>query len=408
MGSTNRPVRSFAAWLLFSYACLLFVFRADDKPITSTDSGEAVADSDEHFTLCNKKIFLKNMPIALNSTERPFGVYNWKRSLDNAILLEHRTERVYMYGRTGNQIRELFHAFDMARDRGGALVMHEDGFPIDLALRSLFLGIDRTELENRFGITFIDSVEEKYRSKMKTMTQEPLYHYISNDTNYNLFDAMEHRHYLIQELYRMTSREMELHPDSSGVADMCASLHSLFGKGDGQRNALKELGITKDITQNYTVIHSRSLEGFGKKFIARAHLEFGVDQHAPMDYPADLISSIIAPLGMDKSSVLMITDEQNRGVAQRLATDDAIGPVFTVVPKEVSTIKGDMMLAILSDCFIGNPISTFSQFIVQVRYALGIGNSYLFYKKDKDEKWETFCNDEQCFYYWINLWTSLF
>jgi len=61
-----------------------------------------------------------------------------------------------------------------------------------------------------------------------------------------------------------------------------------------------------------------------------------------------------------------------------------------------------------SDVFIGNPISTFSQYIVQVRYAFGIGNSYLFVRKDENEEWETFCNDEACFYAWINLWTSLF
>eukprot|EP00571_Detonula_confervacea_P000956 CAMPEP_0172330372 /NCGR_PEP_ID=MMETSP1058-20130122/61367_1 /TAXON_ID=83371 /ORGANISM="Detonula confervacea, Strain CCMP 353" /LENGTH=297 /DNA_ID=CAMNT_0013047583 /DNA_START=924 /DNA_END=1817 /DNA_ORIENTATION=- len=296
----------------------------------------------------------------------------------------------------------------MARDRGGALVFHEHGFPIELSLRKLFLGIERTELENRLGITFFDSVEEKYRSKMKTVSQEEIYHYISNDTNYSMFDAIEHRHYIIQELYRITAREMELRPGSPDAADMCASLHAFFGKGDGKGNRLKELGITKSITHKYTVIHSRGLENDGNRFMNKAQEVFGIDNRAGLDHPADLISSILAPLGMKNNSILMITDGQSPEVVQRLSSDPVVGPIFQVVPSKVSTMTGDLMLAIFSDVFIGNPVSTFSQYIVQVRYALGIENSYLFAKKDENGKWETFCNDETCFYYWINLWTNLF
>ena len=152
----------------------------------------------------------------------------------------------------------------------------------------------------------------------------------------------------------MTAREMELHPNASGVADICSSLHALFGN---RGNVLKKFGMTYEITQNYTVIHSRSLEDAGKKVLRKAHEKFGVDSSASLDYPADLISSILAPLGKDQNSILMITDGQNKNIAARLSADPNIGPVFQTVPKEISTVKGDLMLAILSDVFIGNPAS---------------------------------------------------
>ncbi|KAL7535962.1 hypothetical protein ACHAXR_006835, partial [Thalassiosira sp. AJA248-18] len=215
-----------------------------------------------------------------------------------------------------------------------------------------------------------------------------------------------HRQYVIQELYRITAEDMKLHPESSGAAAMCSSLHAFFGKGDGRGNMLKELGM-KNVTKKYTVIHARSLEGFGDSFMKKAHEVFGVDIRVGREYPADLISSIITPLGMNSSSILLVTDNKNSRVVDQLSSDAAVGPIFQVVPPKVSTVTGDMMLAILSDVFVGNPASTFSQYVVQARYALGIKNSYLFARRDGDE-WETFCNEEECFYQWQKTWIPLF
>ena len=139
-------------------------------PFEGASSHSSLAGDDGgHFTLCDRKLFLKDMPKARHGAERPFGVYKWNRSLDNVILIENRTSGRFDYGRTGNQIRGFFHAFDVARDRGGALVMHEDGFPIETGLRSIFLGVDRTELQNRFGITF----KGYGLSRMDIMMQKP-------------------------------------------------------------------------------------------------------------------------------------------------------------------------------------------------------------------------------------------
>lgn len=95
----------------------------------------------------------------------------------------------------------------------------------------------------------------------------------------------------------------------------------------------------------------------------------------------------------------MITDGQNVDVANRLSSDPTIGPNFHVVPADVSTMAGDIMLGILSDVFIGNPASSFSQYIAMVRYALGFDNSYLYVRRNAvDGSWESFCRDESCFY----------
>ena len=148
--------------------------------------------------------------------------------------------------------------------------------------QGLFLGVTESELEKRLGVTFYNNVDETYRSQMKVMKQDELYHYISQDSRYSIFDTIEHRHYMIRELYQMTANEMELHPDSKDVIDMCATIHTLFGKenGEEQRKTLQELGITKPITQKYTVIHSRKLEGLGKAWMNQARGELIIGQES--------------------------------------------------------------------------------------------------------------------------------
>ena len=325
---------------------------------------DAVSLHNEHFTLCNKKLHIKDMP-PLSLYNTTYGIYSWTRSMENAIVVENRTDHKYIYGRTGNQIRSLLHAFDLARDNGGALVLHSQGYPMDLVMRAesismqgykgsgqwgegLFLGLTESELEKRLGITFYDKVDEKYRNGLKVMKQEDLFYYKSNDTRYSMFDAIEHRHYIIRELYRMTAREMELHPDSTSATNMCLSLRALFGRqGDEPMNALlQEMGMTP-VTQKYTVIHSRLLEGNSKTWLRAAHTNFGVDSRASIEYPTDMISSILSPIGMLNSSILMITDGQDPDISKRLSSDNVIGKQFQEVPEKISTVTGDLLLAIL-------------------------------------------------------------
>ena len=358
-GKSKRIIRICVTYSLASvYLLRLLLLRTDYTkfvrtvpPLALVANHTVAAEDDDHITLCGKRI---NLPVLLLTEDTNFGVYKWNRDINNAIVLDNRTGYPYDYGRTGNQIREVFHAFDLARDNGGALIFHTSGFPMDAIIRKLFLGVERSELEKRLGVTFYHNIDEVHLPGMKIFSQEEAYHYVSKDQKYSMFDAIEHRHYIIRQLYQMTAKSMVMNPNSPGVADMCASMHALFGKDSiGERNVA---GISKPITKQYTVIHSRQLENMGKAWMNRAQQEFGVDNRAGMDFPVDMISSVLSPLGMLNSTILMITDGQNAGVVHRLSSDPIIGKVFQVVPEEISTVTGDLMLAILSDVFIGNPI----------------------------------------------------
>lgn len=415
---SRRAATILAVWLICVIASRLTIPRRAAKSLAATTPSLVSSQEDEHFTLCNRKLYFKDLPPGQPEDNAPFGVREWNRDLNKAIAIEHRglpgggsQDGIRPYGRTGNQIQTFFHAFDMARDNGGALVLRQKGFPIDFVLDEIFLGVNKTVLQEKFGITIYESIAEDSRSNIKTIGTGDLYHFISKDPRFSMVDVIEHRHYAIQQLYQITAAYIKLHPNSDGEKSMCSSLHAFFGEEGEDKstilNRLAELGM-RDITNKYTVIHARTLEGFGPAFMRKAHEVWGVDPLIGKEYPPDLVSTILTPLGMHNSSILMITDGKNRRVMDILKNDPAIGPYFQVVPPKVSTVTGDMLLAIFAEVFIGNPCSTFSQYIAQVRYALGIGNSYIFAKRD-GPNWETFCSsDEACFYQWQHTWIPLF
>ena len=397
---------------------------------SASESNNSNHNIPEKIKLCGHTI--NNLPYIQPTSK--YGMTNWNRTLNNAIVLDHRVEHIH--GRTGNQIRAFFHAFDYARDHNNvALVIHTTGYPMDSTLSKLYLGLDvsstkanQKELENRLGILFYNNIDIQYQTSLYSLSTRWARDYVSpynSVEEYTQYDMIQHRHYIIQQLYYITSRVMIDSPKSDGVVEMCKSYHAFFGDKDGddddastekQRIAyLKSIGITKPITTKYTIIHSRSFEG--KQFLEESHRHYGVDPTASVDYPPNLISSILKPLDMMNNTILMITDGQNKQVIDRLQNDPIIGKNFVVVPDDISTMSGDIMLGILSSVFIGNPSSSFSQYITQVRYALGIDKSYLYVRRrqgggssnsvgddDKEEvNYESFCEDESCFYYLHDL-----
>ncbi|KAL9189390.1 hypothetical protein ACHAXT_009065 [Thalassiosira profunda] len=406
-----RVLRVLLVWL-FSVSVSVWKsnirFSGPPTANNATSSMSAMEDDEDHFTLCGRTLYTKDMPHVPSDADVQYGIARWRRSLDHAVVLGNEC----CHGRTGNQIRAFFHAFDWARDKGSALVIHEDGWPIDPTLQKLYLGVTAEELVDRLGVMTFDAVKERFDAEGFTdlkpnVGEAPgLYRlgtrwardYVSQSAEYTTYDGMQHKHYLLQQLYRMTAKEMAAHPDSPGVAEMCASYHAFFGK-DGQGvslESLQRIGMTQPVTKKYAIIHSRSFEG--KDFLEESHRHYGVDPRASLDYPPDLIRTMLAPLGMADHSILMITDGQDPTVADRLSKDPDIGPHFQVVPQEVSTMMGDILLGVLSEVFIGNPASSFSQYIAMVRYALGMGPSYLHVWRGAKDEWEIFCDDESCFY----------
>eukprot|EP00584_Thalassiosira_punctigera_P005975 CAMPEP_0172544276 /NCGR_PEP_ID=MMETSP1067-20121228/14464_1 /TAXON_ID=265564 ORGANISM="Thalassiosira punctigera, Strain Tpunct2005C2" /NCGR_SAMPLE_ID=MMETSP1067 /ASSEMBLY_ACC=CAM_ASM_000444 /LENGTH=601 /DNA_ID=CAMNT_0013330805 /DNA_START=111 /DNA_END=1916 /DNA_ORIENTATION=+ len=384
----------------------------DTRATTSSQKSD-----DAHITICNRRLYLKNMPPLPPNLEFGFPK-DWDRSFSKpggAIVLDSE----FLYGRTGNNIREFFSAFDWARNEGVGLVVRERGFPMDKPLNELFMGLRRSHLENVLGFTFFDHVKEDYRSNLRSIRTGKLFYYgrtmkvLNINQTKSRREQIEHRHYILQEFYRFTAREMELSENRNNslarktMLGMCHSLRAIFGSdGQGAREEqLRLLGFNRTITEEYTAIHSRSFEGAGIAMMEKSEQELGVSAAAYTDLPPQMVKDLLAPLEMNKNSILLITDGENTRPIENLSSDPIIGPRFEVVPPEISTMISDGMLAILSTVFIGNPYSTYSQFIAQVRYALGIGPSYLFIKMDNDtKKWTAFCDDEYCFYNFTLGW----
>lgn len=281
------------------------------------------------------------------------------------------------------------------------------------------MGLHRSHLEKVLGFTFFDNAKEEHRSKLRSIRTGKLFYYgrtmklfATNQTK-SREDQIAHRHYILQEFYRLTAREMELNGSKNNslarktMLGMCQSLHSIFGtEGQGvSKEQLRSLGFNHTITEKYTAIHSRSFEGSGKEMMEKSEEELGVTAKAYNDVPPEMVKDLLTPLAMNDNSILMITDGENVRAIENLSSDQIIGQRFEVVPPQISTMISDGMLAILSDVFIGNPYSTYSQFIAQARYALGIGPSYLFIKMDNEtKKWNAFCYDEDCFYNFTQGW----
>ena len=360
--SSSTKRRALVFLLLISYRS----FIADDTTVASDKAANSPSPSAGSvdradrvlFSLCNREVRVGKLPPAsIPNVERLYGARNPNANGDmrNAIVLEPDGE---FFGDTANQMAEIFRAFEMARDGGGPLVVHPTGFPYEMTLRLLFLGMeDRDALEERLGLAFYDRIPLDFDElkKLKTVSMQEAYYYVSENADYNVTHSIEHRHYVLRELYGMMAREMELNPDSPEVDAMCSSVYALFGR-DGRGNTrqeLQKLGIEKEVTRKYTVIHSRMMNQIGEMLFEGAHEKFGVDRRAGIDLPPDLISSVIRPLGMGNSSVVMITDRRWKKPIERLEADPDVGPNFHVVPGQVSTKASDIMLAILSDVFIG-------------------------------------------------------
>ena len=151
------------------------------------------------------------------------------------------------------------------------------------------------------------------------------------------------------------------------VKDMCSVIDKEFDNEDSQ-----------DV--NYTVIHSRSLEGEpGKRLLARVAHASGCDDRAALDMTPEYIKSILRPLNMLNHPILFITDHQwqSKMILKKLLADPEIGQSIRYdksLGGGSSWVGGDMTAATLATVFIGNPASTLSSFIAKSRIALGYDN----------------------------------
>ncbi|KAK1741961.1 hypothetical protein QTG54_007534 [Skeletonema marinoi] len=307
------------------------------------------------------------------------------------------------YGQTGNNLIEIQHALQYARDHDVTLGIMDDSWPLRVLL-PMFMAIrdkDKSEWQNKFEKEFCVKIfnneseltewdivqwdnlatlgEGRGLKGMDVdyLTSKKMFVYVSQAP---LLEYIAHQSKILQKLYRnyntgtgTTSRTWE------SVRNMCSGIDAIFGEDSNK--------------VVYSVLHSRSLEGqSGVKLMQRMSQSSGCHPTAALDMEPEYIKAILRPLGMLKFPILVITDGQNFDVIRRLVNDEEIGPQLRLVPGNATWLGGDVTLAVMSNVFIGNPASTLSGFITKSRLALGFGHSYSFRAKN-DGEWANTCGD---------------
>ncbi|KAL3821844.1 hypothetical protein ACHAXA_002597 [Cyclostephanos tholiformis] len=290
------------------------------------------------------------------------------------------------FGRTGNNLVELIHAVQYARDHDIQLGIGVHSWAMDV-IQSMWLSATSndwgSELESALCVKIFYDKTELHAWEVRNNTiyieSRDLFHY-DGGIKRPLREYMAGQEYFIRALFRHYNHGECVDHKGSPVRDMCSGIDALFG-------AKRKHAI-------YTVIHVRSLEGApGRHLMNRLARYSGCDPIAALHMEPEYIKSILRPLGMMAYPIVVITDGQDPSVLERLLDDEEIGHVVRVVPPDASWYGGDMTAAIMGNVFIGNPASSYSSFIAKARVALGFRHNYLFRARDMNGEWRTVCGD---------------
>ena len=312
----------------------------------------------EYFKLCNRKIFVDKMP---SSQGGPMGLPGWRRHPTIALMLFDSPG----WDKSWGMIHAFLQSFDVAFDKELSLVVHES------QLTDLFLGLKQNgtgweqRLEDIFGI-IVSSDGSKFSSHISYNTSH-LIGYRSQILNLDM--KKKHRHYVLQNVYQLTAENMMKYPNSPDTNGMCCDLRRML-----EQNEL----ISKSESGQFTALHGQ------------------------YELPSDLIMSILNTLGMNTSSVVMITGDDNKDFEEKISSHTIIGQLVQTIPKDSCAASSEknfsqLMLAIASDVFIGSAKSDFARYVAHVRFALGVGSSCLASQIRTDDKWEKFCDEDDLY-----------
>lgn len=328
-------------------------------------------------------------------------------SSSSATLDPRRTTLVLegydTYGRTGNHLRALLHAFQYARDREYQLAIMYNSWAMGTILRFFFAtghgvdgdggadGDDRgrmREIERALCVKVIYSAEDVRGTPVALKSVADLFHYRTKAPD---DERVAYQLHLLRRMYSKINEDAspgDTNQVGDQVRDMCSGIRSVFGTdADGVRSA------------NYTVVHIRYLEGRpGLKLLAWRSGITGCDPTAALEMSPEYVKSILRPIGMMENPVVVIHDDQNSHALGRLRSDPEIGHLVRPVESWESWLGGDIALGVMANAFIGNPVSTFSGFIAKSRVALGFGNTYLDRARDEDTgEWYSPCGEDCIF-----------
>jgi len=300
---------------------------------------------------------------------------------------------------TNNKLNAILHAMDYASDINATLALTRNGWSTK-TLRQLFSYNYQTNkdwersIEFNLNIKFVDNGDYNHNHKGYN-----IYFNHSNDMYYYHTNASIETIKLRRE---PILRYLWTHPTISSsqfaTNNMCIVSKNIHP------------AATLPTITPFTVIHSRWMKNNGclNRLGALAHrikntTGISIDRKAPCLLEAEYIESILSRSGMIGKPIYIISDGLNSQIIQRLKSDPSIGKYIKLPPKDVSWVGGDMMLGVLSDCFIGTPISTLSGNIARARIALGKHPStnfmFPFKKERKDDRWDFACQaDSDCLY----------
>ena len=296
------------------------------------------------------------------------------------------------YGRTGNNLVELLHAFQYAKDKG-LVVAIAMGSWATYMITEMWMAIQDNDIdawkalfEHEFCAKIIFDKERELAQYEEVIELDikDIFHY-QREGRHELDEYIEFQSNIIRTLFRSYNLGVGVNPRNQPVRDMCSVLDTMFGSGK--------------FFSKYSVIHSRSLEGEpGIRILERIAERSGCHPLAALDMEPEYIKAILQPLGMLSHPILFITDHQRPEILDKLLADPDIGSNIRLIPNEASWVGGDITVAIMSDVFIGNPASSFSGFIAKSRVALGYEANYLFRKKDENGKWVDSCDNNRCIF----------
>lgn len=343
------------------------------------------------FQICNRFV-----PISADVVVANMQQYSTSCDLLNrppqeiSIVLLSGFER---YGRTGNNLIEFSHALQYARDHNMVLGIQQQSWATHL-ITDMWMAIHddydmdawTKHIEQSLCVKIFaeESPLNQYTKVVLMDTRDDVKFLFNYQHDGSIDDYIEYQSHIIRTLWKSYNNGIGLHVRREPVRDMCSAMDAIFGSETG--------------SVAYSVLHSRTLEGMGTRFMQRVSKQTGCDPTAALEMEPDYVKGILEPLGMLNQPIVFMTDHQRPDILERLQADPDISPNIHVISSGASWIGGDITLATTASAFIGNPASSLSVFIAKSRFALGYSNSFMFVKQADNGTWVETC-DHHCLYW---------
>merc|ERR1719223_173689 len=370
----------------------------DPRSTIAKDDAETTATLLEPLQVCNRPSLIPHEEdLAIHAKYAKTCPLRHRRMRKTSLLL---LDGVHTYGRTGNNIIELLHAFQYAKDHDMVLGIMQGTWATQL-ITDMWMAVQDEDInawakfmEQSFCVKIFRNYKAVHRYKSVTLVETRdlfLYRNRARDIN----EYVEFQSDILRTLYRSYNRGVGLDARRLPVKDMCSAYDAVFGSEIAARAKKGRANKQKQSQSRikYSVIHSRTMESAGIALLGKLCGLTGCHKTAALNMEPDYIKAILEPLGMLQHPIVLITDNQRPEVLEKLLADPDIGPMIQLIPEEASWRGGDITIAALADVFIGNPASSFTGFIAKSRVALGYYNNYLLRRKYRDGSWEDVCGE---------------